>query len=131
MADSSLLSVVLSNLIDNAVKYSCPCEVTVTLSVEGGMVWLRVHNPGPAIKPTDLSHIFEKFYRSPSVGRRAGAGLGLYLVSRIMEAHAGRIEVDSRDGAGTAFTVWLPQVALPPKGLLQDSLQPLRTETVG
>lgn len=131
MADPSLLSVVLSNLIDNAVKYSSPCEVTVTLSVEGGMVWLRVHNPGPAITPTDLSHIFEKFYRSPSVGRRAGAGLGLYLVSRIMEAHAGRIEVDSRDGAGTAFTVWLPQVASPPKGLLQDSLQPLRTETVG
>ncbi|MGY0777466.1 sensor histidine kinase [Azospirillum argentinense] len=72
-----------------------------------------------------------RFTNSRRNRTRAGAGLGLYLVSRIMEAHAGRIEVDSRDGAGTAFTVWLPQVASPPKGLLQDSLQLLRTETVG
>ncbi|CAO3456920.1 hypothetical protein [Azospirillum argentinense] len=112
MADPSLLSVALSNLIDNAVKYSNPCVVTVTLSVEDGTVRLRVHNPGPAILPADRDHIFEKFYRSPNVGRRAGAGLGLYLVRRIMEAHAGRIEVDSRDGAGTAFTLLLPHVAL-------------------
>ncbi|WP_114860732.1 sensor histidine kinase [Azospirillum brasilense] len=111
MADPSLLSVALSNLIDNAVKYSNPCVVTVTLSVEDGTVRLRVHNPGPAILPADRDHIFEKFYRSPNVGRRAGAGLGLYLVRRIMEAHAGRIEVDSRDGAGTAFTLLLPHVA--------------------
>ncbi|WP_454020599.1 ATP-binding protein [Azospirillum sp. Marseille-Q6669] len=110
MADPSLLSVALSNLIDNAVKYSHPCEVTVTLSVERGTVQLRVHNPGAAILSADLGHIFEKFYRSPNVGRRAGAGLGLYLVKRIIEAHAGRIEVDSRDGAGTAFTVQLPPV---------------------
>ncbi|TWA69884.1 hypothetical protein FBZ82_10444 [Azospirillum brasilense] len=54
------------------------------------MVGLRVHNPGRAIAPGDL---------------------GLHLVRRIMEAHAGRIEVDSRDGAGTAFTVWRLQVA--------------------
>lgn len=94
------------------------------------MVRLCVHNPGPAILPTDLGHIFEKFYRLPNVGRRAGAGLGLYLVKRIMETHTGRIEVDSRDGAGTAFTVLLPQITLTPEECLPDPRQTAMNATV-
>jgi len=65
-----------------------------------------------AAKEAERAHIFEKFFRSPSVGQRARAGLGLYLVSRIMDAHAERVEVDSRDGTGTCFTLVLPLIAV-------------------
>jgi signal transduction histidine kinase len=71
---------------------------------EGKGVWLHITDTGPGIPEDVLPHIFEPFYTT----RSEGQGLGLFICDNIMADHGGRIEVDSRVGEGTTFSVWLP-----------------------
>lgn len=108
------LAQVLVNLIGNAVKYSREggrVEVVVEPSAgEGAPVRLRVVDNGIGIPARDLPHVFDKFFRvrNASTSGIAGTGLGLAITRRIVEAHRGRIGVESVEGAGSTFWVELP-----------------------
>jgi len=108
VADSTLLRIAFSNLIDNALKFS-PSHTPVTIDVlaEADAVKIRVADQGPGIAVEEQPRIFEKFYRSTKSDRVRGAGLGLYIVKRIMDLHDAAISVDSQRGMGTAFDIWL------------------------
>lgn len=118
-ADPTLLRIAFSNLIDNALKFSPPdTTVAVTASTERGAVRVRISDQGPGIAVEEQQRIFEKFYRSTKSDRVRGAGLGLYIVKRIMDLHGAAISVDSRLGMGTAFELWLPS----PEARCTDSI---------
>jgi len=98
------------------VKYTpAGGRVRITLAQEAHRVTLVVSDSGIGIAPGDLPHIFDRFYRADiartRTGERAGAGLGLAICRWIAEAHGGTIEVQSRPGRGTTFTVTLPRDA--------------------
>jgi len=102
------------NLLTNAVKYTPRGgSVRVQLGQEDSRVTLSVADTGIGIALGDLPHIFDRFWRADSArtrtGERPGAGLGLAICKWIAEAHGGRIEVASRAGRGTTFTVTLPR----------------------
>ncbi len=97
-------------LLSNALKYSDDGgRIEVSLKVRGKQRELRVFNTGKAIAPEDQEHIFDRFWRAdPAHGRETGGhGLGLAIARTIVDAHRGKIAVDSREGFGTAFTVTL------------------------
>ena len=109
--DANAVSQVLANLVDNAIKYSAERKVLrVDARIEDGQLALSVTDEGLGIPREEQARIFEKFYRvgrSETQGRR-GSGVGLALVRHIAEAHGGRVSVESRPGAGSRFTLWLP-----------------------
>lgn len=113
-ADTRSLEVALSNLIDNAVKYSdAGGQVFVRASYEGGSVKVRVSDTGIGIPAADLPRIFERFYRVDKSRTRdtGGTGLGLSIVKHIAERHLGRIEAESTPENGTIFTLTLPKTS--------------------
>jgi len=108
-ADAGAMTTVLGNLLDNAVKYSPDApRVWVWAGLEDGAVEIRVRDEGVGIAEADQEHIFERFYRARDAGAVAGTGLGLALVHRIVAAHGGTVDVESRAGKGSTFTVRLP-----------------------
>jgi signal transduction histidine kinase len=113
--DPDRLGQVLSNLLENALKYSPP-DTPVRLSARGDkeQVVLEVHNQGKPIPPELMPQLFEPFRRGPQASRTAKTsyGLGLYIVQEIVHAHGGTIDVRSNIEEGTTFTVSLPR--LPP-----------------
>jgi signal transduction histidine kinase len=109
IGDSSLLKTALLNLIDNAVKYSAEHEpVNVSLRFNAGEGIIRVLNNGDVIPAEDLGRVFEKFYRGSASGNTRGAGLGLYLVRKIIEQQHGRVSLISNESDGTVAIVALP-----------------------
>ena len=102
---------VLGNLIDNAIKYT-PAGgiVTVQALCRNDDLLLRVADTGPGISPEDLPYVFEKYHRTSASENVDGAGLGLYIVRYLAEAHGGSASVDSRVGSGSAFTITIPLV---------------------
>jgi signal transduction histidine kinase len=111
--DQDRLKQVLVNLIGNAINYTpAGGEVILGLSKEGGQARLIVADTGPGIPAEDLPHVFERFYRGEKSRTRSrdgkGFGLGLSIAYWIVRNHGGRIEVDSGEGKGTTFCVWLP-----------------------
>ena len=113
-ADGQALQQALVNLIDNAVKHSPPgAAVTVGLAgaeAAGTMARLWVADAGPGIPAAEHGKIFERFYRRGSELRREtqGVGIGLSIVKHIVEAHGGRVRVESAPGRGSRFTLELP-----------------------
>lgn len=110
--DSNALTLAVLNLLDNALKYAVDGgRVEVTVRREEGRVVLQVRDFGPGIPEADQEHVFERFYRARSVRLQPirGSGIGLALVKHIAEAHHGAIEVESRDGQGTTFRLWIPE----------------------
>jgi PAS domain S-box-containing protein len=102
---------VLDNLIGNAIKFSEPGgTVTVRVEPRGDELWFVVADTGPGIAPDDLPHVFDRFWQ---VRRTAhlGTGLGLAIAKGIVEAHRGKIGVDSELGAGSRFWFTLPLAA--------------------
>jgi two-component system sensor histidine kinase KdpD len=107
--DAGRLRQVVSNLIDNAVKHSPAGEpVEVLATVENGRVLVDVSDRGPGIPAEDQRLIFEKFGRSSTGAGKPGTGLGLYIARSIVDAHGGKLEVESGLGRGARFTVALP-----------------------
>ncbi|MDQ6693877.1 MAG: ATP-binding protein [Chloroflexota bacterium] len=111
--DPIWLGQMLSNLLDNAVKYSRPQGlVQVRLSTAEDVAYLEVRDSGSGIEARHLPHIFERFYRADVARNRdsdtAGIGLGLAICYWIAEAHGGAITVESAPGEGACFTVRLP-----------------------
>jgi two-component system phosphate regulon sensor histidine kinase PhoR len=109
--DENAMTLVLLNLIDNAVKYAPDGkEVDVRLGRTPGGVTLSVSDRGPGIPLDEQPRIFERFYRARTARERnvRGSGIGLALVKHIVEAHGGRVTVVSQPGQGALFTVVLP-----------------------
>ena len=110
-ADADALEQAILNLVDNAVKYSGQAKwVRIGLWSRDHAVFLRVSDGGIGIPEAEQRRIFDKFYRSRAAndGDAGGAGLGLTVVQHIVEAHGGRIEVESKVGEGSCFTIVLP-----------------------
>jgi signal transduction histidine kinase len=108
--DPDYLEHAMTNLIDNAIKYSCDDKrVWIGVARDSRYGIFRIRDAGRGISPQALAHLGERFYRDPAYGDRVqGAGVGLYLVKHIMEAHGGRIEVHSVPGAGSTFSLAVP-----------------------
>jgi len=110
MWDGERLNQLLTNLISNAVKYS-PAGGAVRVSVRGaaGEVCVSVADHGIGLNPSEIQRLFQPFTRMNSNQGIEGVGLGLYISKAIVEAHGGRIWVESVPGQGSTFTVALPQ----------------------
>jgi two-component system, OmpR family, sensor histidine kinase KdpD len=117
LADMELLQLAVSQLIDNACRYSSPGgPVRVVLEADATSVGIVVWNSGSSIPPTDSGRVFDRFYRGMHAQRVAsGTGLGLYIAKKIAVAHGGNLELDSKfaAGNGVAFRLTIP---LAPRG---------------
>lgn len=114
--DPQRIGQVLRNLLCNAMTHTPPGgEIAITAHTEGRWVAVCVRDTGTGIAEEDLPHVFERFYRADRSRSRAtgGAGLGLAIVKQLVEAHGGRIEVESVVGEGTRFTFALPVIEDP------------------
>jgi two-component system, OmpR family, sensor histidine kinase KdpD len=111
--DPQVLAMALVQIVDNATKYAS-VDSTVDISVmrHDSQIIVRIHNEGSYIPPLERHKVFAQFYRSPSVDHRApGTGLGLSIARKAVEAHGGKISVESDPHAGTAFVVAIPNAA--------------------
>jgi signal transduction histidine kinase len=110
-ADAKSITMVMSNLVANAVKYNVPGgTVRIIAALRGDLVEVSVVDTGQGIPPEELPHVFDLFFQGANArkSQRMGVGLGLSLVKRIVEAHGGRITVESEPGKGSTFTFFLP-----------------------
>lgn len=117
-ADIGMIERVLSNLIENALRYTPEQgQVQVTLAAENGIVNVRVCDTGYGIPAQDLPHVFDRFYRVDKSRSRhsGGSGIGLAIVKRILEMHQSNIVVESSSPAGTVFAFQLP--IIPPRSI--------------
>jgi signal transduction histidine kinase len=106
--DKFALTSVVTNLIENAVKYSPPCEeVKVTLKQKGDQIYFIVADLGIGINDQEKSRIFEKFYRvgSEDTRKTKGTGLGLFIVKQVLDKHQALIKVRNNNPSGTIFEV--------------------------
>jgi len=104
-----LLRRLLENLTDNAIKYTDPRgAISVSLVTEGATAILTVADDGLGMSAEELSHVFDRFWRSDSSRERPGSGLGLAIAKAVTEAHDGEIVASSEPGSGTTFTIKLP-----------------------
>ena len=107
--DPLYLRQVLDNLLSNAVKYTPRGRrVAVSTRREGARAVLRVRDEGVGIAPEHQSRIFDRFFRVEGPSGRGHSGLGLHIVKKIIDAHGGKVDVESLPGRGTTFTVSLP-----------------------
>jgi len=108
-ADESRIEQVVSNLISNSLKYSDTGEICVSGETRKSIVMVCVSDEGQGIAPQDMPYVFDRFYRSSDALRnKKGAGLGLYLAKAIIEAHQGRIWIDSEHQHGAKICFSLP-----------------------
>jgi signal transduction histidine kinase len=107
----------LSNLIDNAIKYTRPGgKVTVTLKEQDGDIVGSVEDTGVGISPEDLPKIFDEFYRAENARKMAqGTGLGLSIVKQVVDRNGGQLDVESELGVGSKFTFTFLKERLPKK----------------
>jgi two-component system phosphate regulon sensor histidine kinase PhoR len=109
--DAVSLRQALQNLLDNAVRYSPPGgRIAVRAYVEGSSLIISVTDNGPGIPKAEQERIFERFYRADAARSReaGGTGLGLSIAKHLVEAHGGRIQVQSEVGVGSTFSMLLP-----------------------
>jgi PAS domain S-box-containing protein len=114
-ADPDKIEQVLTNLVENAAKYADPRSMRVTGAVENGQVFVEVADQGEGIPDYDLPRVFTKFFRRAET-RPTGSGLGLWISRGLVEAHGGRLVVESEVGHGSVFRFTLP--IDPPEELL-------------
>lgn len=109
--NAPLLEQAVANLLDNAIKYTPQGEVTITAEDLGPETAIRVTDTGCGIEAEHLPRLFERFYRVDKARSRklGGTGLGLAIVKHIVQAHRGRIEVQSFPGKGSTFSLFIPK----------------------
>ena len=116
LGDRQSLLQMVSNLIENAIKYTEgeDKKVCIETGVTDGRAWVRVSDNGPGIDPQHLPHLFDRFYRVDEARTRdadddseapTGSGLGLSIIQWIAQAHGGEVHVESRPGDGSSFEV--------------------------
>lgn len=133
--DEDRIGQVILNLLSNARKYSPKgYPITVTLQRVGFEAIISVRDMGVGIPPEDLPHIFDQYYRAPHVkvqtGSQNGLGLGLFISKKLVERHAGRIEVQSEPGKGSVFSIFLPVFVDPATENLDTSQLAPHTQAV-
>jgi two-component system sensor histidine kinase KdpD len=108
--NGELIVTALTQVVDNAIKYSDPgSPIRIAAANRAEETWFAVQNMGPVIQPEERERIFERFYRSPGMERRAaGTGLGLSITKKVAEAHHGRVWVTSSAREGTTFYLAFP-----------------------
>jgi K+-sensing histidine kinase KdpD len=107
--DDVLIQQVLTNLLENAVRYSpAGTPITITASSNAQEAHIEITDRGSGIRPQDQERIFERFYRSNATGTQTGTGLGLAICQGIIKLHHGTIGVKDRDGGGSIFSIALP-----------------------
>jgi heavy metal sensor kinase len=110
VGDTRMIQRMLSNLLDNAIKYTPPGRlVNVSVSENEAKVVVSVKDTGCGISPSDLPRIFERFYRCDQSRSQAGIGLGLSLARAIARAHGGETTATSTQNQGSTFTATLPK----------------------
>ena len=114
-ADPDKIEQVLTNLVENAAKYADPRSMQVSGAIQGGQVTVSVADKGEGIPDSDLPRVFTKFFRRAET-RPTGSGLGLWISRGLVEAHGGRLVVESEVGRGSVFRFSLP--IAPPDALL-------------
>lgn len=111
VADDRRLQQVFFNLMENALKYAPPDQkITIVLHRRGTEAVVDITDRGKGMTPEEVEHLFQMFYRTEEARKSTipGTGLGLFIVRTLVEAHGGRVEVDSQPGQGTTFRVHLP-----------------------
>ena len=123
--DADRLREVITNLFDNAVKYTAEGKVSIGLTGNDKVVQCYVRDTGPGIPADDLPHLFQKFYRVDSSATRTigGTGLGLFICRKIVELYNGRIWVESEVGKGSSFYINLPRLSTEQAGQLKTNDQ--------
>lgn len=113
--DPHMAEQILSNLVNNAIKYAGGGPVEIIADTEAGYAVLEVHDRGPGIRDEDRDRIFARFERIVDGSRRSsGYGLGLWIVGSMVAAHGGSIAIESSPGQGSVFRVRLPLSGQPP-----------------
>ncbi len=131
-ADPDRLREVITNLFDNAVKYTDAGKVSLGLTGDNSVVQIRVSDTGPGIPAEDIPHLFQKFYRVDTSATRTigGTGLGLFICRKIIELYSGRIWVESEVGKGSTFYINLPRITNDKAAQLQ-ALEATQTSPLG
>jgi signal transduction histidine kinase len=111
--DADRLREVITNLFDNAVKYTPDGKVSLGITGDQQVVQCYVRDTGPGIPSEDVPHLFQKFYRVDNSATRTigGTGLGLFICQKIVELYKGRIWVESELGKGSTFYINLPRLS--------------------
>ena len=108
-ADENQMRCVFVNLLDNAIKYTHPKgKITINIHKDNNLVRVKVSDTGIGIPENELHLVFDRFYQVEKSRSGSGFGLGLSIVRSILDAHRGRIQVESRQSQGTTFTIFLP-----------------------
>ena len=109
--DEMLLRQLFENVVLNSIKYSCSFNTPISIDVapHAGAVRITIIDNGDGIAPDELPRVREPYYRGKSSKGTSGAGLGLYFVERIVEAHSGQLLIESDVGKGTKVIIDLPQ----------------------
>lgn len=121
--DPDRLREVITNLFDNAVKYTDTGKITVGVTGDASVVQIYIADTGPGIPKEDIPHLFQKFYRVDNSSTRTigGTGLGLFISRKIIELYNGRVWVESEVGKGSTFYINLPRITA-------EQAQKLQTE---
>jgi signal transduction histidine kinase len=111
-ADPSLLRQLVSNLVDNAIKFTDSGGIRVQVGGDAATAWVEVRDSGPGIPPGELEHVFERFYRADKARSReiTGTGLGLAIVRSIARVHGGRVVASNVSEGGALFRATFPRI---------------------
>ena len=126
--DRMMWTTIVTNLVNNAVKFTPEGEVAVSLSGDDSQVVLTVSDTGVGIPQDEQAQIFERFHRVSNDDHQPGSGIGLALVAEMTSAHGGSVEVASEPGEGSRFVVRLPRYSGPPQGSIWPKAQPNRCQ---
>lgn len=120
--DPDRIQEVITNIFDNAVKYTPEGKVSLALTGNNEVVQIRVIDTGPGIPANDIPHLFQKFYRVDNSATRSigGTGLGLFICKKIVELYRGTIWAESEVGKGSTFYINLPRLTTQRAHQLQD-----------
>ncbi len=131
--DPERMREVITNLFDNACKYTDSGKVSIGLTGNTEVVQMYIRDTGAGIPPEDIPHLFQKFYRVDNSATRTigGTGLGLFICRKIVELYHGRIWVESEVGVGSTFFINLPRLSAARAGELQSAETSLGSKPTG